>query len=67
MKMALNKIKPPKNREFLGYVDSLSPYFDFFWWATKADGNDKAGFVDRQFFEMPKLIGWIEVPNVEDI
>ena len=68
--MKINKIKPPKNREFLGLVaarDSESPaYWDFFWWATKENGvNGPACYVDRGFFNMPKILGWIEVPELE--
>lgn len=67
--MKLNKTKPPKNREFMGLVagETLGArYWDFFWWATSADGlSKKAQYVDRGFFAMPKIIGWIEVPPVE--
>lgn len=64
--MSLNKTKPPKDREFMGLVDSPR-YWDFFWWATKADGvNGKSCFVDRQFYDMPKIVGWIEVPHEGD-
>ena len=40
-------------------------YWDFFWWATKKEGVKAPCHVDRMFFEMPKIIGWIEVPDVE--
>lgn len=67
MKVELNNTNPPKNREFLGLVDrGHASYWDFFWWATRADGvNGKSCFVDRQFYDMPKLVGWIEVPAYE--
>ena len=64
----INKTKPPKNREFLGLVskDGDPKYWDFFWWATKEDGvNGPACYVDREFFEMPDISGWIEVPELE--
>ena len=66
--MKINKTKPPKNREFLGLVsrDGDPKYWDFFWWATKEDGvNGPACYVDREFFEMPEILGWIEVPELE--
>lgn len=65
----LNTTKPPKNREFLGLVQNNNGYYwDFFWWATRQDGvNGAAQFVDREFFAMPKLIGWIELPEVEEV
>ena len=66
--MKINKTKPPKNREFLGLVsrDGDPKYWDFFWWATKKDGvNGHARYVDREFFEMPEILGWIEVPELE--
>ena len=64
----INKTKPPKNREFLGLVskDGDPKYWDFFWWVTKEDGvNGPACYVDREFFEMPEILGWIEVPELE--
>ena len=64
----INRTKPPKNREFLGLVsrDGDPKYWDFFWWATKEDGvNGPACYVDRGFFEMPEILGWIEVPELE--
>lgn len=61
------KTKPPKGREFLGLVkdDYGNLYWDFFWWATKEDGVDKACYVDRSYFEMPPIIGWMEVPDID--
>lgn len=67
--MQLNKNKPPKNREFMGLVEMSDGtlYWDFFWWATKEDGiNGAANYVDRAFFDMPNILGWIELPEVED-
>ena len=66
--MKINKTKPPKDREFLGLVSNNGEpkYWDFFWWATKEDGvNGKACYVDRAFFDMPDILGWIEVPELE--
>jgi len=66
--MKIKKTKPPKDREFLGLVgeNGHPEYWDFFWWATKKDGiNCKACYVDRAFFCMPKIIGWVEVPDLE--
>ena len=68
--MKINKIKPPKDREFLGLVagrDGESPaYWDFFWYATKDTGsNGPSCYLDRSFFDMPKILGWIEVPELE--
>ena len=59
----------PKNREFLGLVDHCGiPYWDIFWWATREEGvNGKACFVDGAFFNMPKLIGWVELPEIEEV
>ena len=65
----MNKSKRyPKNREFLGLVDHYNtPYWDIFWWATKEDGvNGAACFVDRGFYAMPELLGWEELPEVEE-
>ena len=63
----LNKTKPPKNREFLGLVNTKQDcYWDFFWWARKEDGVPKGCYIDRQYFDMPDIAGWIEVPVVEE-
>ena len=65
--MNINK-KYPKTREFLGLVKSEESYYwDIFWWATKEDGvNGKSCFVDRQFFCMPSLCGWTELPEIQE-
>ena len=65
----MNKNKPPKTREFLGLVSlDNTPYWDIFWWATKEDGvGGKSCFVDRGFFDMPELLGWVELPDIEEI
>ena len=55
---------PPKNRDFLGYVDHETPYWDIFFYGRKENGLRKAEFVDRGLFSMPKLIGWCELPLV---
>ena len=65
----MNKNKRyPKTREFLGLVDHDNTlYWDIFWWATKEDGvNGKACFVDKSFFGMPELVGWTELPEIEE-
>lgn len=68
----MSKLKtntPPKDREFLGLVSSDhlgNRYWDFFWWAKKIDGVDKAQFVDRGYYTMPEIIGWMEVPSLEE-
>ena len=59
----LNTSPPPKDREFLGLVDHEKPYWDFFWWATKEDGASKACYVDRSFYAMPSIKGWVEMPR----
>lgn len=65
--MKLETKKPPKNREFLGLATGYTgTYWDIFFWATKEYGVDKAQFVDRQLYKMPELLGWIELPEVED-
>ena len=51
--MKINKTKPPKDREFLGLV-------------AARDGESPACYVDRMFFDMPKILGWIEVPDLEE-
>lgn len=57
---------PPKDREFLGLVENQNGrYWDFFWWARKEDGVPKGCFVDRDYYDMPKILGWIEVPDKE--
>lgn len=66
--MKINKTKPPKDREFFGLVSHNGElkYWDFFWYATKENGvNGPACYVDRDFFRMPKILGWIEVPELE--
>lgn len=65
--MSLNKTKPPKNREFLALVESKcgSVYWDFFIWATNEHGATKSGFMDRQLYDMPPILGWVELPNLE--
>ena len=66
--MKINKTKPPKDIEFLGLVSNNGEprYWDLFWWATKEDGvNGKACYVDRVFFNMPDILGWIEVTEME--
>ena len=65
----MNKNKRyPKTREFLVLVDHDNTlYWDIFWWATKEDGvNGRACFVDRGFFDMPELVGWTELPEIEE-
>ena len=64
--MIFKTTKPPKNREFLGLVKHKHPYWDFFWWAKKEDGVDKACFIDREFYNMPELYGWTEVPMIDE-
>lgn len=63
----LNKTKPPKNRDFLGYVDHNTPYWGIFFWGKREDGLIKSEYVDRGLFQMPKLIGWTDLPEVEGI
>ena len=57
----------PRDREFLGLVDNgHTRYWDFFWYATKDTGsNGPSCYLDRSFFDMPKILGWIEVPELE--
>ena len=65
----MNKTNPPKNREFLGLVDGgwNSHYWDIFFWATKEDGvGGKACFTDRMLYDMPTLVGWMELPPTEE-
>ena len=64
--MTSKNMKPPQNREFLGLVDAPTPYWGIFWWATKKDGADRNGYVDRDFFEMPKLLRWQELPPIKE-
>lgn len=59
--------KPPKNRDFLGYVKHSSPYWDIFFWGKREDGLRKSEYVDRGLFSMPELIGWEELPEMEDV
>lgn len=59
---------PPKNRYFLGLVqsDADNYYWDIFFWGTKADGLDKSQFVSSDLFEMPELVRWEELPKIEE-
>lgn len=67
MKTLLNNKTPPKNRDFLGLVDHQTPYWDIFFYGRKEDGLRKAEFVDRGLFSMPKLRGWVELPDIEGV
>ena len=64
----MNKNKPPKNRDFLALVDTgYHGYWDIFFWATREDGvNGKACYVDRQFYAMPNIRGWVDLPEIEE-
>lgn len=56
----------PKDREFMGLVENNGDrYWDFFWYATKADGCDRSCFVDRMFYAMPLIIKWQDTPSME--
>ena len=62
--MKINKTKPPKNREFLGLVKDLRgypSYLDFFDY----DCYKEMKYLDRDGFEMPEIVGWVEVPELE--
>lgn len=59
MQLKLNKTKPPKNREFIGIVEN-GKYPEFFNWGGH---NRIKCFLDRNFYEMPKIIGWIDIPE----
>jgi hypothetical protein len=64
--MSIGKIKPPKDGEgFLALVQHSQPYWDIFFWATKEDGVDKSCYVDRSWFEMPRIIKWQRLPSTE--
>jgi hypothetical protein len=62
----MNKTPPPKNRDFLGLVDHPTRYWDIFFYGRKEDGLPKAEYIDRGLFSMPKLIGWVELPVIEE-
>lgn len=58
----------PKDRDFLGLVQGCcnNPYWDVFFWATKEDGiNGKSCFVSRDLEDMPELIRWVDLPDVD--
>lgn len=63
----MNKTKPPKDREFLGLVqEDYHIYWDIFFWATKEDGiNGTPCYVDRMLSNMPEILGWFEMPDIE--
>lgn len=64
--MKLNKSEPPKDREFLGLVDcKKDSYWEIFFWATPEYGARKCCFTDRQLLAMPKLKGWVELPDTK--
>lgn len=66
--MKIETNNPPKNREFLGLVETPNyTYWDIFFWATKADGVDKAQYVDRGLFSMPNIKGWVDLPKEDDL
>ncbi len=60
----------PKDRDFLGLVADFKGqphYWDIFFWATREDGiNGKACFVGRDLFSMPGLVGWADLPMMEE-
>lgn len=59
-------MKLPRDREFLGLVkDGNHVYWDFFWYATKKEGSDRPCFVDRDFYDMPNIVKWIECPPLD--
>lgn len=64
----MSKKKPPKDRDFLGLVESYNGqrYWDIFFWATREYGVKKSCFVDRQLFDMPGLVRWEELPSYDD-
>lgn len=63
----LNKTKPPKDRDFLALIVSGNHvYWDIFFWATKEDGiNGKSAFTDRDLYYMPKIEGWLDLPDIK--
>lgn len=66
--MKLETKKPPKDRDFLGLVERPSyTYWEIFFWATKKDGVDKAQYVDRGLFKMPKIKGWVDFPKDDEL
>lgn len=59
-------MKLPRDREFLGLVDDGNNiYWDIFWFATKKDGADRPCFIDRQYFDMPNIKIWVEMPPID--
>lgn len=60
--------KPTKNRMFLGLVNDVNePYWDIFFYARPENGVRKSCYVDTQLFDMPKIVGWCELPEIPDI
>ena len=59
---------PPKDRSFLGLVSTYNNecHWDIFFWATKEDGVWKSCYVDTELFDMPKLIRWVDLPEIKE-
>jgi len=61
-----SKLNPPKDGEaFLALVDGAEPYWEIFFWAIKDDGVDKACYIGRNWFKMPRILKWEPLPAVE--
>ena len=59
---------PPKTRDFLGLVELSDGfrYWDIFFWATKENGVRKAGYVDKELYDMPNIVKWQDLPPTEE-
>ena len=57
---------PPKNRDFLG-LDEVFGYkrWRIYFWNDHDWGDEKSAYVDYEGYEMPKLIRWEELPEIE--
>ena len=57
----------PKEHEFLGLVACSTPYWDIFFYVdeTSGIGIDRPTYLDRGLYEMPKILRWVELPDID--